>query len=553
MYYGALAALSPFLPVLLRSVHGLSATEVGLVTALTPLLMTAFSPAWGALCDARGVDGPVLVVTMLISCAGRLAIAFGGSWSDGNGSAGGEDNQSDGGSSSSSSSSSMLGFWGVVALVAVGDSFGAGTGSTADACVVRVAGNVRGGDPGAAPQVQLLELVGTSSDDVESTYDEDDSHPQLGASSMGNGQDQSSAGSNVQSQDACTVVPAVQSQVTLVSPPPPPPPEVADTVPILGATAAVDGSVETWPSYGEQRLFGAIGWGVIAPVASIGLGWGLHTAVHAVLIVGAIAPALQLARQSPRRHRPRRPRKTERTTGGIIGDGQRHDTETETGDHDNHDDHAAGIVAAVKILLATPATACFAAIVFVLGCGFGMINTVLFLHLDDLGATDLLMGLSLAVTCAAEVPVFLAADRITARLGVDGVILVSAAAYAGRMLWYAYVVTLNPWLVLPAEVLHGLTYALAWTACVSVAAGLGDTHGNGSTMQGLLSAIHFGAGYAAGGCIGGALVDRLGASGTFAWFAAGMTAAAVAYAVSVRAFGAPVTQRPRQEFDAVSH
>jgi hypothetical protein len=69
----------------------------------------------------------------------------------------------------------------------------------------------------------------------------------------------------------------------------------------------VNGSVETWPSYGERRLFGAIGWGVIAPVASIGLGWGLHTAVHAVLIVGAIAPALQLARQSPRRHRPRRP------------------------------------------------------------------------------------------------------------------------------------------------------------------------------------------------------------------------------------------------------
>lgn len=102
----------------------------------------------------------------------------------------------------------------------------------------------------------------------------------------------------------------------------------------------------------------------------------------------------------------------------------------------------------------------------VMGLGFGLIENYLFLLLKDMGAPDALLGLSLTVTCIAEVPVFRMLSWLMCRLGgPDALIDLCLGAYVLRMLLYALLPRLgSPWWVLLIEGLHGLTFGAGWGA-----------------------------------------------------------------------------------------
>jgi len=72
------------------------------------------------------------------------------------------------------------------------------------------------------------------------------------------------------------------------------------------------------------------------------------------------------------------------------------------------------------------------------------------------------MGVSRLITCAAEVPFFHYSQRLIDRVGVNGVLAMACACYVLRFLYYANLTT--PWAVLPAELLHGVTFAAMWAA-----------------------------------------------------------------------------------------
>jgi MFS family permease len=63
--------------------------------------------------------------------------------------------------------------------------------------------------------------------------------------------------------------------------------------------------------------------------------------------------------------------------------------------------------------------------------------------------------------------------------------------------------------VLPAELLHGLTFSLSWAAMASHSAVLAPP-GYTSTTQGLASALFFGLGFGAGALAGGFIAQQLG-------------------------------------------
>lgn len=113
----------------------------------------------------------------------------------------------------------------------------------------------------------------------------------------------------------------------------------------------------------------------------------------------------------------------------------------------------------------------------------------------------------MAVTTVSEVPFFFFAGPLMARVGTVEILLIAMVAYSIRAWVYSYVD--NPWYVLPAELLHGLTFSLSWSAVATEATVLAPAGFEQSTM-GLASAAFWGVGFAVGGVGGGYLNEEHG-------------------------------------------
>ena len=117
-----------------------------------------------------------------------------------------------------------------------------------------------------------------------------------------------------------------------------------------------------------------------------------------------------------------------------------------------------------RVLTKDPSVAIFLSIVLFSGLGSGVIDAFLFLRLKELGGSGIVMGVSRAITCIAEVPCFQVAGILQKRLGTWRLLAVTQFAFVIRFTYYSFLK--EPWAVLPCEVLHGFTFAVMWsTAC----------------------------------------------------------------------------------------
>lgn len=189
---------------------------------------------------------------------------------------------------------------------------------------------------------------------------------------------------------------------------------------------------------------------------------------------------------------------------------------------------ARSVWARVLAVARHPPVACFFLVVWACGCATGVIETFLYVVLGDMGAGTTLMGVARLLTCASELPVFFYAGPFIRRVGFLGALHGVSLAYVVRLGWYA--VLRDPWWVLPAEVLHGITYALMWSACTAFAHRVAPP-GLGATMQGLLSGVHFGLGVCCGALLGGLLYSSAGRQVLFATPACMMAAVFVGLGV----------------------
>jgi PPP family 3-phenylpropionic acid transporter len=182
--------------------------------------------------------------------------------------------------------------------------------------------------------------------------------------------------------------------------------------------------------YGHQRLWGTIGWGILAPLAGVVMTAASGPA--AALWVHAFGNLLVLAAAS--RFRIARP------PAPAVG--------------------AAG--AAWRAALRDAQTVAFVLGTIVMGQAYGAIGAFLFLRLEQLGGSTLLMGLTLAVNCAVEAPMFHFSAPVIRRLGLVGVLVLCLSLMAVRLAFYGVLET--PWPVLVVEGIHGVTFALLWAA-----------------------------------------------------------------------------------------
>lgn len=153
----------------------------------------------------------------------------------------------------------------------------------------------------------------------------------------------------------------------------------------------------------------------------------------------------------------------------------------------------------------------FLSLVLTMGTAVGVIDGYLFLYLEELGAHETLMGATLTFTCISEVPILFFSSAILTKLGTDGTLhlvvacfLLRLAAYSTLAYWPA------PWMVLPVELLHGVTFGCAWAAGTHKCAEIAPP-GLGATVQSLFQTMYFGFGRGLGALVGGVLYKAFGA------------------------------------------
>lgn len=160
----------------------------------------------------------------------------------------------------------------------------------------------------------------------------------------------------------------------------------------------------------------------------------------------------------------------------------------------------------------------FFANITVLGCGFSMVEGMLFILLREMKASTLLCGFSVVVTVIFELPIFAHAKPLLMRLGNRNMILLGQAAWVVRALFYWRMSV--AWSVLLIEPLHGITFALVWTAAIDHVAQPGVCgEGLEASAQGLLSSCFMGVGPIVGLLLGGVLFDKVGGHVAYSIFA----------------------------------
>jgi MFS_1 like family len=134
----------------------------------------------------------------------------------------------------------------------------------------------------------------------------------------------------------------------------------------------------------------------------------------------------------------------------------------------------------ISVLTSDASVGIFLVVVFCSGLGSGVIDGFLFLRLKKLGGTGLVMGVSRAITCIAEVPCFHVSGMLQKKLGTWRLLALTQAAFVIRFAYYSLLT--EPWAVLPCEVLHGFTFAIMWSTACTYADEIAPTHIH-STIQ----------------------------------------------------------------------
>jgi MFS transporter, PPP family, 3-phenylpropionic acid transporter len=252
----------------------------------------------------------------------------------------------------------------------------------------------------------------------------------------------------------------------------------------LGAPTAslVDSAVLTMlgdhkERYGRIRLWGTIGYGVIAPFAGnligrLGLKWAFWG--YAILMLGGFLIVTQI------------PFRQSRSEGSFRG--------------------------GMRELLANRPWMLFLVMVFIAGIGNATINNYLFVYMQSLGASNTLMGFALTASTLSEIPAMFFSDRLLRRFGARGMLIIAMTTIGLRLICYS--LTTQPWVVLLIQLCHGLTFAAIYTAGVYYA-DLVAPPGMKATTQGMFSGTLMGFGSAAGGLLGGLLLDSFTPGGMY--------------------------------------
>jgi PPP family 3-phenylpropionic acid transporter len=258
--------------------------------------------------------------------------------------------------------------------------------------------------------------------------------------------------------------------------------------------------------YGQIRLWGSIGWGVGAPligpvVEQLGLEWTFYGHAGLMLVGLLIALPLPIAQKS---------------SGANFKGG-------------------------LRSLLQDQRWYLFLLVIFVAGFGDALVRNYWFLYLKDVGASSVLMGLSLTVGMVSELAVLFYSGQLLKRFGIQKLLLLGASAQAARLLGWSLIT--DPYLAVSLQLLNGLAFGALWMAAVAYAKEIAPA-GLSATAQGLLSGVYFGFSSVIGALSGGFLYEQVDIWGMYRWGAVVMIIGLFIYIVTSSARNKTVIKQP---------
>ena len=163
-------------------------------------------------------------------------------------------------------------------------------------------------------------------------------------------------------------------------------------------------------------------------------------------------------------------------------------------------------------LLRNRALTVFLTLIVLAQLGAVSVMTFYPVYVAELGAPRQLIGLAYTLQGLSEMPFYLAAAGIIRRLSTRRTLVLAFLVFAARMLLYSIIKA--PRLAVAVEACHGLSFSLLLVASVEYVNRQVPAEWR-ATGQTLLSAAYFGAGGILGNAWAGYLYDRLGVQGMF--------------------------------------
>uniref|UniRef100_A0A182MVN7 Major facilitator superfamily associated domain-containing protein n=1 Tax=Anopheles culicifacies TaxID=139723 RepID=A0A182MVN7_9DIPT len=161
-----------------------------------------------------------------------------------------------------------------------------------------------------------------------------------------------------------------------------------------------------------------------------------------------------------------------------------------------------------------------------IGFGTALIWNFLFWHLEDLASAQegcghstwikTLEGIIMSIqTFGGELPFFFLSGWILKKIGHIHAMSLVLLGFGVRFLLYSLLT--DPWYVIPIEFMNGITFGLFYATMASYASIVAPP-GTEATMQGLVGAVFEGVGVSLGSLLAGNLFHRIGGSSTFRAF-----------------------------------
>uniref|UniRef100_A0AAY4DVZ9 Major facilitator superfamily associated domain-containing protein n=1 Tax=Denticeps clupeoides TaxID=299321 RepID=A0AAY4DVZ9_9TELE len=147
-----------------------------------------------------------------------------------------------------------------------------------------------------------------------------------------------------------------------------------------------------------------------------------------------------------------------------------------------------------------------------MGFGYGFVFSFLYWHLEDLKGTTTLFGICSVLSHVSELAAYFISHKLIELVGHIRVLYIGLACNTARYLYISYLE--NAWIVLPMEILQGITHASVWAACISYLSAAVPPALR-TSAQGILQGLHLGLGRGCGAMVGGVFVTYFGAAETF--------------------------------------
>ena len=268
--------------------------------------------------------------------------------------------------------------------------------------------------------------------------------------------------------------------------------------------------------YGRERLFGAVGWAITHLGYAVLIDWFGFQVTYPLTLISVVVALLAIYIYTRQEMHDRKKFLVKRKSDIMLPDDPQDispSQEVNSSAPEVAQQHADESILPrgtwiLRLFFGTYFSTAFMICLFLLSFGQVLVDSLVFLFFETLESSYTMMGFTVILTVAFEIPIFQVAPTLLERSNASTLLLVACVSYIVRVLGYAAIPKGHIAYVLVLEPLHGVTYACTHTAAVDTAARYSPV-GWEATGQGLISMVR-GAGSFLGLLYGGWAVQHQG-------------------------------------------